>query len=112
MIIWGSTSKDKVLGEGTFFCPSCRGNANFDHHRVSQYFTLYFIPLFQTSNLGEYIECHSCSGQFDPAVTEIPRDQIEALIQPCDCANCGNSNPSEYSECLSCKMIKPDQVFD
>ena len=28
--------------------------------KVKNYFTLYFIPLFPISDLGEYIECRNC----------------------------------------------------
>jgi hypothetical protein len=68
MIIWGSKGREKVVGQGQFFCPRCNGTRPFLHKRIAKYFTLYFIPLFETSTLGEYIECQSC---FSPFRTEI-----------------------------------------
>jgi hypothetical protein len=68
MIIWGSRGKEKILAEGQFFCPGCGVLRPYHHKRIARYFTLYFIPLFETRNLGEYIECQVC---FTPYRTEI-----------------------------------------
>ncbi|NIM95047.1 MAG: zinc-ribbon domain-containing protein [Anaerolineales bacterium] len=68
MIIWGSKGKSKTIGTGTFYCPYCRGMRNFKHERLGKYFTLYFIPLFETSKIAEYIECQTCFMTFKPEV--------------------------------------------
>jgi hypothetical protein len=60
MIIWGSKGKLKTIAEGQFYCPNCQGTRSYQRKRVAKYFTLYFIPLFQTQNLGEFIECQTC----------------------------------------------------
>ncbi len=70
MIIWGSKGKTKVTGRGQFYCPRCQVLRQYEHHQVGKYFTLYFIPLFQTKNLGEYIECKTCFTPFETAVLE------------------------------------------
>jgi hypothetical protein len=36
--------------------------------QAAKYFTLYFIPLFQTSTLGEFVECQVC---FTPFTKEV-----------------------------------------
>ncbi|MGA2503153.1 MAG: zinc-ribbon domain-containing protein [Anaerolineales bacterium] len=64
MIIWGSKGKQKTLGQGIFFCPQCSTMRPYHRKKVSKYFTLYFIPLFETKNLGEYIECQWCLTTF------------------------------------------------
>ena len=38
----------------------------YKQKRVSKMFTLYFIPLFETKNLGEFVECQVCRSGFDP----------------------------------------------
>jgi hypothetical protein len=49
--------------------------------RVATYFTLYFIPLFETQHHGDYIECLSCQGQFKPAVLDyVPPSQTERIV--------------------------------
>ena len=70
MIIWGSKGKTKVTGRGQFYCPRCQVLRQYEHHQVGKYFTLYFIPLFQTKNLGEYIECKTCFTPFETAVLD------------------------------------------
>jgi len=44
MIIWGWKSREKRIGTGSFYCLSCGAENDYTHYRVSQYFTLYFIP--------------------------------------------------------------------
>jgi hypothetical protein len=73
MIIWGSKGKSKTIDTGTFYCPNCKSHQLFKHERVSRYFTLYFIPLFETKKLGEYIECQTCLKTFKPEVLQFRR---------------------------------------
>jgi hypothetical protein len=70
MIIWGSKGKEKLLSEGLFFCPKCRTDRSYKQKRVSKYFTFYFIPLFETKNLGEFVECQVCKSGYDPKILE------------------------------------------
>lgn len=75
MILFGTTSRHKIVGEGEFHCPRCSMQASYQQTAVKRYFTLYFIPLIPMGNAGEFIECKSCSGTYamevltyDPAV--------------------------------------------
>ncbi len=70
MIIWGSKGKEKLLSEGLFFCPKCITVRSYKQKRVSKYFTLYFIPLFETKNLGEIVECQICKSGYGPKILE------------------------------------------
>ncbi len=108
MIIWGSRAKESVVGPTEFFCPRCRTEVPGEHVRVSSYFTLYFIPLFPTSTLGEYVRCDECQGEFNMSVLDLSREQVEAGSTPWKCAHCGNGNPSDYKECLSCREPRTD----
>ncbi|HXG11464.1 MAG TPA: zinc-ribbon domain-containing protein [Gemmataceae bacterium] len=81
MIIWGSCGKEVELSHGEFYCPDCDDKRLYVHKRLAKYFTLYFIPLFQTDNLGEYVECKTCHQQFKPEVlTYTPPSKGERLI--------------------------------
>ena len=112
MIIWGSCSKEKTIERHEFFCPKCRDDSIGEHVRVSRYFTLYFIPLFPTSTLGEYIRCDHCDGEFNTTVLDLTREDVEDAQAPWQCDRCGNQNPAEYQKCLSCKTPKlADDVF-
>ena len=70
MIIWGSRARTFTTNEGDFFCPECDDYKAFKAKKVKRYFTLYFIPLFPTSDLGEYIECCECKSTFKENVLE------------------------------------------
>ena len=49
--------------------------------RMATYFTLYFIPLFETKHHGDFIECLNCHGQFKPTVlNHKPLSQAERVI--------------------------------
>lgn len=70
MIIWGSTGREIEQERGEFHCPQCEGPQGYKRMRVATYFTLYFIPLFETQHHGDYIGCLRCSGQFRPEVLD------------------------------------------
>ncbi len=80
MIIWGSKGRTKTIGTGTFFCPNCRATRQFKHEKVGKYFTLYFIPLLKTEDLGEYIECQGCLMTFKPEVLKVSK-QFERNVE-------------------------------
>jgi hypothetical protein len=49
--------------------------------RVARYFTLYFIPLFETEHLGDYVECYGCGVKYLPYVLhERPKPQSEQVV--------------------------------
>jgi len=81
VIIWGSRGKERTIARGQFFCPSCQAMRTFQHREVGRYFTLYFIPLFQTSKLGEYVECNVCLTTFKPEVLTLTRAYLDELGQ-------------------------------
>jgi len=70
MIIWGWKGREIQQASGQFYCPQCNSDQPYHHLRVATYFTLYFIPLFETEHPGDYIKCRRCSGAFKTAVLE------------------------------------------
>ena len=82
MLIWGSRGREIEQERGTFHCPRCDSPQWFKKVRVATYFTLYFIPVFETQHHGDYIECFGCNGQFKPEVLEYkPPSQAEQALQ-------------------------------
>ncbi len=73
MIIWGSQGREVELSSGEFHCPNCGSQQVYKHIRFAQYFTLYFIPIFQTQNLGEYVRCQRCELMFKEGVLDYQR---------------------------------------
>lgn len=102
MIIWGWRNRDIQVAAGTFFCPGCQAHSAYTLQRVSRYFTLYFIPLFPTQTHGEYVSCLRCRGNYRTSVLSLTPAQVEALVRPWRCANCGNTNPANETHCVSC----------
>ena len=80
MIILGSRGKENQLSEGQFFCPKCSHIRHYKQKRISNYFTLYFIPLFETKNLGEFVQCQVCKGGFDPKILDPGPQRILQLV--------------------------------
>lgn len=80
MLVWGSKGKERELSEGQFFCPHCNNETWYKLKRVSKYFTLYFIPLFETKKLGEFVECQVCKNGFDPKVLDTSTQTLFKLV--------------------------------
>jgi hypothetical protein len=102
IIIWGSKGVERKVGEGHFFCPTCQHDVPYIRKKVSRFFTLYFIPIFPLETVGEYVLCQECSSDWDPEVLDMSRQEIQQATSPWKCRKCGNRNPPEYGECLSC----------
>lgn len=69
MIIFGTRGITTTPERGNFHCPQCRGaSTNYNLKRVRRFFTLYFIPVIPLDKLGEYVECTSCQGTYDPEI--------------------------------------------
>jgi hypothetical protein len=71
MIIWGTRGREKEIGTGTFYCPRCDTQKPYTKKKVSKYFTLFFIPLFEINKLGEYLQCSECNTTYKPEVLNI-----------------------------------------
>lgn len=68
-IIFGTRGCTFKKDTGQFHCPSC-GPSEFVHKNVRCFFTLYFIPVIPLHQLGEYVECNSCSGTYDVKILD------------------------------------------
>jgi tellurite resistance protein len=80
MIIWGSKGRTSTQSSGEFYCPDCSDYKNYAHRKVKKWFTLYFIPIFPMSDLGEYIECDICKSTYKINVLEHdPRKEQQKL---------------------------------
>lgn len=64
MIIFGTRGVRFTMSEGEFNCPQCASNQRYKHKKVTQFFTLYFIPIIPLGRKGDYVECQSCRGTF------------------------------------------------
>lgn len=69
-IIWGSRNRERKINNGNFNCPDCGARRQYEHKQVKSWFTLYWIPIFPTGTLAEYIQCNTCSNAYDVGVLE------------------------------------------
>jgi len=70
MIIWGTKGRETEIGSGRFYCPKCDAQKPYTHKKVGKYFSLFFIPVFEISKLGEYIQCSECKTNFNSDVLD------------------------------------------
>lgn len=81
MIIWGSTGRELKRSSGDFYCPDCDAEQGYDLYRVATYFTLYFIPLFETAHHGNYVKCQNCDNKYNETVLDYePPTDAERLL--------------------------------
>lgn len=64
IIIFGTRGVRSTVKEGSFICPQCASQQPYQHKKVTQFFTLYFIPLIPMGNKGEYVECRGCRNTY------------------------------------------------
>lgn len=80
MIIFGTRPRQQVTDRGKFFCPKCGDIRPYERKHLAHYFTLYFIPVFKTKDVGEVVECQVCKSQFDPRVLEAGSQSMFKLV--------------------------------
>jgi uncharacterized tellurite resistance protein B-like protein len=73
-IIFGTRGIRSTVQEGQFYCPQCDGQTRFKQKKVTQFFTLYFIPLIPLGNKGTYVECQSCRNTFIDRILEMHQE--------------------------------------
>lgn len=74
MIIFGTKSIPSVIKTGEFNCPNCQNKRNYTLKRFKKYFHIFFIPLIQTDNLGDGLECSNCFTNYVPG-TVLSKDE-------------------------------------
>ncbi len=68
IIIFGATTKDSDVGEGTFHCPVCRQERPYIEKQVRRYFSLFFIPVLPLDKQGRYVVCQGCGARHDARI--------------------------------------------
>ena len=76
-IIFGTRGVRSTIKEGKFLCPQCQEFTHYKHKKVTQFFTLYFIPLIPLGSKGTYVECQQCKNTFIERVLELSQIPTE-----------------------------------
>ena len=80
MIIFGTRGVKSTMSAGNFNCPQCDQRTPYRHRKVTNFFTLYFIPIIPLGRVGEYVECGQCKGTYIPRVLENAPSNNEAFM--------------------------------
>jgi len=71
-----------LIGTGSFHCPNCGGDRQYEHRTARRFFTLFFIPVIPLNKVGEVVRCTTCRTRFDPAVLRRPTTAQLAAALP------------------------------
>jgi hypothetical protein len=102
IIIFGTKPVARKTGTGSFFCPTCQRDTPCSHHRIRQFFTLYFVPLIPLGAVGELVRCDRCGSEHAADVIMRGYQEARTSLSPWKCRQCGNTNPPEYAHCVAC----------
>lgn len=73
MIIFGWRVVFFTLTRGIFHCPDCGGDRDYRRRQGRNFFTLFFVPVIPLTKAGgEFIECDTCRGRWNPGVLGVP----------------------------------------
>jgi hypothetical protein len=105
MIIFGTKPRMKTIGSGTFYCPRCQTNRQYELKQGKNYFTLYFVPIFPMGDLGEFVECQTCHMTFKSEVLK-----LKAPTPKADLASMLNTVKSNLEDGQSVEYVLRDLV--
>jgi hypothetical protein len=99
MIIFGTKPRMKTIGSGSFYCPRCQTNRQYELKQGKNYFTLYFVPIFPMGDLGEFVECQTCHMTFKSDVLKLkpptPKADLASMLNAVK-SNLEGGQPVEY----------------
>lgn len=67
-VIFGLSPRWKQVGKGRFQCPYEARERAYKQFQESEWFSLFFIPLFKWRDGGEYVECQGCGSRYPKTV--------------------------------------------
>ena len=82
MFSWDSSWKEKEIAQGQFFCPTCNEARPYKQKRIAKDFMFYFVPLFETRKLGEFVDCQICQSRFDLKILSPDSQAALKLVSP------------------------------
>ena len=80
IIIFGTRGVTSTIKDGSFYCPQCDCDKNYKHKKVTQFFTLYFIPVIPLGAKGTYVECQSCRNTYIERILQMAAVK-QAVVQ-------------------------------
>lgn len=66
ILFFGTRLRRRVLGVGTFGCPFCGTDREYQQVRSRTWAHLFWIPLFPVGDEHESLQCTVCHGEWAP----------------------------------------------
>lgn len=67
-IVFGFKVLFKVLDRGTFACPNCGRQREFERREARKWFMLFFVPVVPMKTISRVIRCTTCGNDFRESV--------------------------------------------
>lgn len=81
LIIWGFRVLYRVIGTGTFHCPRCGGDREYQLRSGRRWFTLFYLPVIPLKQLGEHVRCATCKTSYRQEILAVPTTaQMQAAL--------------------------------
>jgi hypothetical protein len=77
-ILWGSENTTDLIGEGTFYCPSCQGKSQYEHQWMRAWMTIFFVPVIPVGAGECIVQCRRCQNRFREDVLTMPPARTRA----------------------------------
>ncbi len=106
-VLFGIKEMERQVGAGSFYCPDCRCDNNYTRYAIARYFSIYLIPVIPLGKSGEFVRCNRCSSNYAADIVDLDRREVQDAFATWKCERCGNWNPAEYGNCVSCNGARP-----
>ncbi|MFT4929146.1 MAG: RNA polymerase subunit RPABC4/transcription elongation factor Spt4 [Phenylobacterium sp.] len=83
IFLFGESEREKILDSGAFYCPVCKGTAQYEDVEHKSWFTCFFIPTLPLKTMAFYRQCNGCSNTFDidsPTQPEYSQTQLYVCV--------------------------------
>ena len=72
ILFFGTRTRRRVVGDGTFHCPYCYAQRRYEAAESRTWAHVFWIPLFPIGATWQSVRCTVCGGEWSPEVL-IPR---------------------------------------
>jgi hypothetical protein len=72
--------KDTGSAAQEFYCPNCHTRRSYEWKGILDVHMVCVIPLFETKDLTQVIECQSCKNGFDPEILQPGNQSLFRLV--------------------------------
>ena len=82
MLLIGTMNLTRTVGEGMFYCPTCRSHQPYRLRSRRPFLTIYFIPVVPVGGAEPFVQCNTCKASWDTAVLQATQEtQKEQELQ-------------------------------